>query len=75
MYVLPSMSVMRLPDPWAANTGVRPTDRNARTGLLTPPGIDRFARSKAAFDFSSLRIRLVSINFVTPVTYKIDALC
>jgi len=65
----------RLPAPRAANTGVRPTDLKARTGLLTPPGMNRFARSKAALEFSSLRMRDLSTNFVTPVVSRIGMVC
>src|SRR5262249_51025508 len=32
------------------NSGVPPTPRNARTGLLTPPGITFLARSNRAVD-------------------------
>src|SRR6185437_15935500 len=37
---------MWLPSPLATNTGSAPTDRHARTGELTPPGMTCFARSK-----------------------------
>ena len=37
-------------DPLAMNRGVPPTARNARTGLLTPPGVTSSARSKSAAD-------------------------
>src|SRR5215216_6493525 len=42
MYEFPSASKMREPSPRSMNRGSPPTERNARTGLLTPPGI-RFA--------------------------------
>src|SRR5688500_17077158 len=41
---------MRAPAPWWMNRGVPPTDLNARTGLLTPPGMNRCATSKRAAD-------------------------
>src|SRR5215468_9116779 len=53
MYSLPSTSKIRAPLPRAMKRGVSPTDPNARTGLLTPPGISLRARSK------SLRERVV----------------
>src|SRR2546426_1947777 len=37
---------MRAPFPYATKNGSPPTPRNARTGLLTPPGIRRQAASK-----------------------------
>src|SRR5580693_4824477 len=37
---------MWLPSPLATNTGSTPTERHARTGELTPPGMTCFARSK-----------------------------
>src|ERR1051325_8029142 len=43
---------MREPSPRAMNSGFPPTLRNARTGELTPPGINCCARSKIASDFS-----------------------
>src|SRR6185437_15830717 len=36
------------PSPRAKNRGVPPTDRNARTGELTPAGIVRCARAKSS---------------------------
>src|SRR5258705_13765609 len=39
------------PSPCATNTGSTPTDRHARTGELTPPGITCFARWKIAWLF------------------------
>ena len=44
----------------AMNGGVPPTDPNARTGLLTPPGMTRFARAKS-FPLS-LRLRATSLG-------------
>ncbi len=38
--------------PSFTNTGVPPTERNARTGEFTPPGITRLARSNAAAERS-----------------------
>src|ERR1043165_268607 len=46
MYSLPSASVIRAPRPLAMNTGSVPTDRHARTGEFTPPGMIALARSK-----------------------------
>src|SRR5215470_3353540 len=45
-YSLPSAAVMREPRPLATNTGSAPTERHARTGELTPPGLTARARSK-----------------------------
>src|ERR671913_554020 len=36
--------------------GVPPTERKARTGKFTPPGITNWARAKAAAEFASLLI-------------------
>src|SRR4029079_1539828 len=46
MYSLPSASVTRAPRPLAMKTGSAPTERHARTGEFTPPGMIAFARSK-----------------------------
>src|SRR4030095_11014304 len=40
---------MRAPLPWATKNGSPPTPRNARTGLLTPPGITRPAAPQMLF--------------------------
>ena len=45
MYSRPSTSISRAPVPFAKNTGVPPTLLKARTGLWTPPGVTRRARS------------------------------
>src|SRR5579883_21440 len=50
MYSLPSTSKMWEPSPRAMNGGLPPTLRKARTGELTPPGINCRARSKSASD-------------------------
>ena len=42
----PSTSVNRAPEADAMNRGVPPTERNARTGEFTPPGIASCARLK-----------------------------
>jgi len=42
---LPSASVTRAPWPLAKKRGVPPTERKARTGELTPPGMCFCARS------------------------------
>jgi hypothetical protein len=52
MYVLPSASRMRAPLARSMNTGVAPTDLNARTGLFTPPGR---IRDDATKSFSDVR--------------------
>jgi hypothetical protein len=41
------------------NSGVPPTDLNARTGELTPPGITFRARAKAAVELSVDRLGMV----------------
>jgi hypothetical protein len=46
MYSLPSASVTRAPRPLVMNTGSTPTERHARTGEFTPPGMIARARSK-----------------------------
>src|SRR5262245_13639886 len=45
MYWLPSASTIRAPEALAMKRASPPTDPNARTGLLTPPGMRRRARS------------------------------
>src|SRR5690349_2482823 len=40
------------------NNGFPPTERNARTGLLTPPGVTRTARSKSDWD----RLRFIGLS-------------
>src|SRR5262249_42713451 len=50
MYSLPSTSHTRAPSARPMNSGSPPTERNARTGELTPPGIDFFARSNSDLD-------------------------
>src|SRR5262245_56593015 len=50
MKELPSASQTRQPRPRRKKRGVRPTEPKARTGLFTPPGITRFARSKSRLD-------------------------
>ena len=64
MYTLPSASQICAPRPRLINGGVPPTERNARTGELTPPGVKQLRRAKQflAFSFSvmnriALRIR------------------
>ena len=48
-YRLPSTSNTHPPSPRATNSGYsRPTDRIARTGLETPPGIDPFGLGEQA---------------------------
>ncbi len=49
MYLLPSASMMYAPSPWTTKIGSAPTERHARTGELTPPGITACARSKMAW--------------------------
>src|SRR5215468_1101907 len=50
MYSLPSTSQMWAPSPRPMNSGSPPTERKARTGELTPPGIDFWARSNRVLD-------------------------
>src|SRR5262245_17920748 len=50
MKELPSASQTRQPRPRRRKRGVRPTEPKARTGLFTPPGITRLARSKSFLD-------------------------
>src|SRR5689334_22982726 len=50
-------------------TGVPPTDLNARTGELTPPGIDCWARSKSS------ALRVVFINALQRANELSGALC
>ena len=45
-YHAPSASRTRAPSPAASTSGARPTARNARTGLLTPPGNRDSARRR-----------------------------
>src|SRR5512132_1522608 len=40
--------MMYAPSPRTANLGVPPTAPNARTGVFTPPGITRLARSNSS---------------------------
>jgi len=47
-YSFPSTSVRYGPLPDAMTTGVPPTDPNARTGELTPPGVTMDARAKSS---------------------------
>ena len=51
MYSLPSMSHRRLPLARLTKTGLPPTERKARTGLFTPPGMTRQASAKARPDW------------------------
>src|SRR5471030_1106618 len=48
MYCLPSASQKYGPCARSMNRGVPPTERNARTGEFTPPGMVFWARSKRA---------------------------
>src|SRR5262249_25315105 len=50
MYSRESASVIVAPLALLMKRGVPPTPRNARTGLLTPPGITFLARSNRAVD-------------------------
>src|ERR1700683_5438611 len=51
-----SASQMREPLPRAINGGSPPTERNARTGELTPPGIMLSARCCRRRDCSTFRV-------------------
>src|SRR3954463_14340670 len=48
MYSRPSTSGTRDPRPLATKYGVPPTERKARTGEFTPPGITREARPNSS---------------------------
>src|SRR3982751_7089675 len=48
MNVCPSTSVIVAPDADLINRGVPPTPRKARTGELTPPGINSTALAKSS---------------------------
>src|SRR3970040_2845321 len=48
MYRRPSTSKTCAPSPRAIGTGFPPTDRNDRTGLLTPPGNSPCAASRTS---------------------------
>src|SRR5438093_820777 len=48
MYSRPSSSRTRAPRPSRKNTGVPPTEPNARTGEFTPPGMRARERSNSA---------------------------
>src|SRR6266566_8512064 len=52
MYSRPSTEVIVAPCALRKKTGVPPTLLNARTGLCTPPGVMRWARSKYSQDRS-----------------------
>jgi len=52
MNELPSTSKTRQPSARAMKGGVPPTEPKARTGLFTPPGIERRARRNSFLDFS-----------------------
>src|SRR5918996_232248 len=56
MYARPSTSQSRAPSPRAMKGGAPPTARNARTGLLTPPGITRAAASSNRLDSLMLEL-------------------
>jgi hypothetical protein len=58
---LPSTSQIFEPDAFATKKGDEPTDPKARTGLLTPPGINLFAflnRASERFLIRSPHVRL-----------------
>src|SRR6266571_4826173 len=54
MYSRPSTEVIVAPCALRKKTGVPPTPLNARTGLCTPPGVMRVARSKYFRERSSV---------------------
>src|ERR671921_2147981 len=66
MYELPSTSKMYEPSPRSMNRGSPPTERNARTGLFTPPGIRLTARSMSRAERSMARIALASMSLLLP---------
>src|ERR671914_1332212 len=54
------------PLPRSMNRGSPPTERNARTGLFTPPGIRLTARSMSRAERSMARIVLASTSLLLP---------
>src|SRR5215468_8901557 len=66
MYVRPSTSVMRQPSPRSTKKGRPPTPRKARTGLLTPPGMIRWAVAKSSSELECV-MRLDSFFWLLPV--------
>src|SRR5512144_2219477 len=54
MKTLPSASVTVAPLAFEMNRGVPPTERNARTGELTPPGMTFCATRNSFFDVAVL---------------------
>lgn len=60
MYSFPSTSKMREPLARLTNTGVMPTDLNARTGLFTPPAIESPDRSKSSADLEIVMALIVA---------------
>src|SRR2546425_8607647 len=57
MYSRPSTEVIVAPCAPRKKSGVPPTPLNARTGLCTPPGVTRVARSK----YSRERLSVVNV--------------
>src|SRR3982750_3419296 len=68
MYVRPSTSVIVAPFALLMNRGVPPTPRNARTGELTPPGINSIAFANSVSDvdeaFCCLMCVRITVLFV-----------
>src|SRR5262249_61472689 len=63
----PSASRTRQPSPETRKRGVSPTEPKARTGLLTPPGITRRARSKSSRERGASTALLLGRPVVAPV--------
>src|SRR6185503_18019975 len=66
MYVFPSTSYSLAPLALWMNRGCPPTDRKARTGLLTPPGISCCASSKSLIE------RVIFIMGAHPTMWKVS---
>src|SRR5690242_18038112 len=59
MYLFSSASQICAPCPRTMNGGSPPTERNARTGELTPPGIICSARFCSLLETSTLRVMIM----------------
>src|SRR6185437_5874887 len=71
IYIWSSTSVIVAPEASLINNGVPPTPRNARTGELTPPGINSRAWPKSFSDLLCCRLDCISRR----ITPSIDLLC
>src|SRR5271168_2759679 len=72
MYSFPSASKMREPSPRAIKSGDPPTPRKARTGELTPPGINFWAQAKRSSDFWCCIARLRSAEHSEKLGERIE---